>query len=71
MAFFPLAMAEGKLMRLNFERFSTSWMRAGRADSSSRRAASCSAPVVAEMMAHSSRTRCSEGEGTTTQVSQK
>jgi hypothetical protein len=32
---------------------------------SSARAASCSAPVVAEMRTHSSLTRSSKGEGTT------
>lgn len=58
-------------MRLNFEMFSTSWMRAGSADLSSARAASCSAPVVAEMTVHSSRTRSSKGEGTTLKDSQK
>ena len=64
-------MAAGKFMRLNFERFSTSWMRAGSADSSSFKAASCSAPVVAEIRVHRSRTRCSKGEGTTLKDSQK
>src|SRR6202162_5334489 len=71
MAFFPFAMAEGKFMRLYFEMFSTSWMRAGSAGSSSARAASCSAPVVAEVRVDRSRTRCAKGEGTTTQGSQK
>src|ERR1035437_8065421 len=64
-------MAEGKFMRLNFEMFSTSLIRAGRADLSSARAASCSAPVVAEMRTHSSLTRSSKGEGTTVQGWQK